>query len=163
MPVWGWILIIAAIAAGILIALYFAGKRMQKKQDEQLAQMDAAKQTVQMLVIDKKRVPMKESGLPKEVIAESAKKRRTRNMKVYVVKGKVGPRIMSFITEKETFEMIPVKKQISATVSGLFIMNVKGVRTKLNPTSKQLKQQKKATKQKNSKFEQMLRKGRGEE
>ena len=34
---------------------------MQKKQEEQQAQIEASKQTVSMLVIDKKRMPLKES------------------------------------------------------------------------------------------------------
>ena len=36
-----------------MIALYFFGKKAQKKQDEQQAQIQANKQTVSMLVIDK--------------------------------------------------------------------------------------------------------------
>ena len=54
-----------------LIGLYFFGKKAQKKQEEQQAQIEATKQTVSMLVIDKKRMPLKESGLPQMVIEQT--------------------------------------------------------------------------------------------
>ena len=53
------ILIILVIA---LVVLYFVGRKMQKKQMAQQEQMEAAKQTVSMLIIDKKRMPIKEAS-----------------------------------------------------------------------------------------------------
>ena len=61
------LLVILVVLVGVLIALYFFGKKAQKKQEEQQAQIEAAKQTVSMLVIDKKRLRIKESGLPQMV------------------------------------------------------------------------------------------------
>ena len=58
------LLVILVILIAAVIALYFFGKKAQKKQDEQQAQIQANKQTVSMLVIDKKRMPLKDSGLP---------------------------------------------------------------------------------------------------
>ena len=55
MKVWQVLLIILVILIAVLVALYFLGKRAQKKQDENQAQIEAAKQTVNMLIIDKKR------------------------------------------------------------------------------------------------------------
>ena len=48
------LLVILVILIAAVIALYFFGKKAQKKQDEQQAQIQANKQTVSMLVIDKK-------------------------------------------------------------------------------------------------------------
>ena len=62
------LLVILVILIAALIGLYFFGKKAQKKQEEQQAQIEATKQTVSMLVIDKKRMPLKESGLPQMVI-----------------------------------------------------------------------------------------------
>ena len=53
MSVWTVILIIAVIAAIILGVLYFVGRKMQAKQEDQRAQLDQMAQTVNMLVIDK--------------------------------------------------------------------------------------------------------------
>ena len=56
MSIWTVILIIAVIAAIILGVLYFVGRKMQAKQEDQRAQLDQMAQTVNMLVIDKKRI-----------------------------------------------------------------------------------------------------------
>ena len=67
MSVWTVILIIAVIAAIILGVLYFVGRKMQAKQEDQRAQLDQMAQTVNMLVIDKKRMKIMEAGFPKMV------------------------------------------------------------------------------------------------
>ncbi len=113
------------VAIGALIALYFVGKRSQKKQEEQQAQIEAAKQTVPMLIIDKKYMKLTESGLPQMVIDQAPKLLRGR--KVPIVKAKIGPKITSLIADEKIYPLIPVKKEVKAEVSGLYIVGVKGV------------------------------------
>ena len=67
------LLVILAVLIVALVALYFLGRKAQKKQEEQQAQIDAAKQTVSMLIIDKKRMKLKDSGLPQMVIDQTPK------------------------------------------------------------------------------------------
>ena len=55
------LIVILVIIAAALAALYFFGNKMQKKQRESQAQLDAMAQTVSMLIIDKKRLKIKES------------------------------------------------------------------------------------------------------
>lgn len=153
---WQILILVAAIVAGVLIVLYFLGKRAQKKADSQQEQIDASKQQVTMLIIDKKKMKIKDSGLPKIVYEKMPKLMRGR--KFPVVKAKVGPRIMTFLTDSKVYEVIPVKKEIKATVAGLYITDVKGMRGSLELS----KQKKKELKKKESKFDQLLRKGRGE-
>ena len=57
-------IIVLVVLAGLAVALYFLGKRAQKKQEEQQVQLDAMKQTVTMLIIDKKRMKLKDANLP---------------------------------------------------------------------------------------------------
>lgn len=123
------LLVILVILIGILIALYFFGKKTQKTQAQQQAQIEATKQTVTMLVIDKKRMPIKESGLPQMVIDQTPK--LMRRSKLPIVKAKVGPKIQVMIADEKIFDLIPVKKEIKAEVSGLYIVGVKGLRGKL--------------------------------
>ena len=120
------LLVILVILIAAVIALYFFGKKAQKKQDEQQAQIQANKQTVSMLVIDKKRMPLKDSGLPQMVIDQTPK--MMRRAKLPIVKAKVGPRIMTLICDAAIFDQIPVKKEVKATVSGIYITEVKGLR-----------------------------------
>ena len=128
------LLVILVILIAALIGLYFFGKKAQKKQEEQQAQIEATKQTVSMLVIDKKRMPLKESGLPQMVIEQTPK--LMRRSKLPIVKAKVGPKVMTLIADDACFDMIPVKKEVKAEVSGIYILNVRGLRGALTPPPK---------------------------
>ena len=99
MKVWQVLLIILVILIAVLVVLYFLGKRAQKKQEENQAQIEAAKQTVNMLIIDKKRLRIKESGLPQMVIDQTPK--LMRRTKLPIVKAKIGPRIMTMVADEK--------------------------------------------------------------
>ncbi len=119
-------LIVLAVLVIVLVVLYILGRKAQKKQEQQQAQIDAAAQTISMLVIDKKRMKLKESGLPAVVIEQTPK--LLRGSKVPVVKAKVGPKIMTLICDEKIFDNVPVKKEVKAVVSGIYITSVKGLR-----------------------------------
>ena len=125
------ILVILIIAC---IVLYFLGKKAEKKQAEQQAQLDAASQTISMLIIDKGRLRLKEAGLPAIVVENTPK--YLRRSKVPVVKAKVGPRIMTLMCDAEIYPLIPVKKEVKATVSGMYITGVRGLRGPLDTPQK---------------------------
>lgn len=137
MPFWAVILIILVVLIGALVALYFFGKKAEKKQAEQQEQMEAIKQTVSMLIIDKKKMRLKDSGLPQMVIDQTPK--LMRRTKMPVVKAKVGPRIMTLICDAAIFDQIPVKKEVKATVSGIYITGVRGIRGPLDTSQKKKK------------------------
>ena len=120
------LLVILVVLIAAFVALYFMGKKAQTRQEEQRAQMEAVAQQVSMLIIDKKRLKMKDSGLPEAVI--SATPWYAKNSKVPVVKAKVGPQMMTLICDAEIFDEMPVKKEVKATVSGLYITKVRGLR-----------------------------------
>ena len=120
------LLVILAIMIAGAVALYFFGKKAQKKQAEQQELLEQNKQTVSMLIIDKKRMKLKEAGLPAAVLESTPK--YLRGSKVPVVKAKVGPRIMTLMCDEKIFDLIPVKKEVKAVVSGIYITEVKGIR-----------------------------------
>lgn len=126
MKVWVVLVIILVVLLAALAALYFVGRKAQKKQEEQKAQIEAAKQTTTMLIIDKKRLPLKESGLPQMVIDQTPK--LMRRSKLPIVKAKIGPRIVVLVADEKIFDLIPVKKEVKATVSGIYITEVRGMR-----------------------------------
>ena len=131
------LIIILAVSALILVALYFLAKKAQKKQEESEQQMRASAQTMSMLIIDKKRMKIKEAGLPAVAIESTPK--YLRGMKVPVVKAKVGPRVMTLLCDEKVFPNIPVKKEVKAVVSGLYITDVKGLRGPLETPKKEKK------------------------
>lgn len=128
------LIVILVILVAALIALYFFGKKAEKKQAEQKEQMDAVAQTMNMLIIDKKRMKLKEAGLPAIVLENTPK--YLRRTKVSVVKAKVGPKIMTLMCDEQVFPLIPVKKEVKAVVSGIYITGVKGLRGPLETPKK---------------------------
>ena len=126
--------ILAVLIIGVIV-LYFLGKKAQKKQEAQEEQMKAMAQTISMLIIDKKRMKLKEAGLPAAVMENTPK--YLRGAKLPIVKAKVGPKVMTLMCDEKIFPLIPIKKEVKATVSGLYITAVKGVRGPLEtPTKK---------------------------
>ena len=71
---------------------------------------------------------MKDAGFPQSVIDQTPK--LMRNTKVSVVKAKIGPQIMSLICDDKIFDEVPVKKEVKASVSGMYITEVKGLHGK---------------------------------
>lgn len=131
------VIVILVLLIAALVALTIYGRKLQKKQEETQKEMQAASQSVSMLVIDKKRMKLKESGLPQLVIDQTPK--YMRGQKVPIVKAKVGPKIMPLICDEKVFELVPVKKEIRAVVSGIYIMEVKGLRSNLEARPKKMK------------------------
>ena len=127
MQTWQIVLLIVLVVALIVaIVLYFLGRRLEKQQDANEAKLEVGKQTVSMLVIDKKRMKLKEAGLPDVVVEQTPW--YLKGSKVPVVKAKVGPRIVTMVSDEKIFDLIPVKKEVKAVINGIYIMDVKGLR-----------------------------------
>ena len=143
MPVYGvstWVivmLVVIVLLIAALVALSIYGKKLQDRQEDSQKQLQEAAQSAKLLVIDKKKMKFKDSGLPPMVLEQVPKYMRGR--KVPIVKAKIGPRIMSLICEDKIFDLIPVKKEIKAEVSGLYIVGVKGIRGSLETPQKKKK------------------------
>ena len=120
------VIVLLVILVALAIGLYILGKKAQKKKAEQDAQIAAAAQTVSMLIIDKKRLRVKDSGLPAMVIDQVPK--YLRRSKMPIVKAKVGPKVMNLIADEKVFELLPVKKEVKVVVSGIYITAIKGAR-----------------------------------
>lgn len=136
-PVWIVLIVILAVFIIASIVLYFVGKKMEKKQAAQKEVMEQNKQTVSMLVIDKKKVKLKDAGFPQAVLAQAPK--MSQNVKVYVVKAKIGPQIASLLCDEKVFDTVPVKKEVKATISGMYILSVKELHGKSTPVPQKKK------------------------
>ena len=128
-------LVILVILIIAVIVLYVMGKKAEKKQAAQKEQMDAIAQTVSILVIDKGKMKLRDAGFPSAVLENTPK--YLRRTKVPVVKAKIGPKIMTLMCDAQVFPLIPVKKEVKAVISGIYITGVRGVRGALeNPPKK---------------------------
>ena len=54
--------------------------------------------------------------------------------KLPIVKAKVGPKVMTLICDATIFDDSPVKKEVKARVSGLYITSVRGLHGKNDTT-----------------------------
>ena len=127
MPWWAYLIIgIIVVLVIAVVVLYFVGSKLQRRQVEQEEMMEQMAQTVSMLIIDKKIMRLKESGLPAQVLAQTPK--YARRAKVPVVKAKVGNRIMVMLADNKAYEVLPVKTEAKVVVSGIYIREVKSVR-----------------------------------
>lgn len=130
-------IVIAVILIAALVALSIYGKKLQDRQEASQKELENASQSVSLLVIDKKRMKLSESGLPQIVLDQTPKYMRGR--KVPIVKAKIGSRIMPLICDEKIFEVIPVKKEVKAVISGIYIMGVKGLRSNLEARKTKMK------------------------
>ncbi len=132
--------IILIVVGTILIALTILtilGSRMQKKQEASKADLEAASQVVSMLIIDKKRLRAKDSNLPKIVVDQIPKYMRL--AKLPLVKAKIGPKIMTLIADEKIYAALPLKTEIKASISGIYITEIKSTRGKIATTTSKKK------------------------
>ena len=120
------LIIILVILVIVLGVLYYFGRKAQKKQTEQMEQMEAVKQTVSMLIIDKKMLRLKDSGLPQMVIDQTPW--YLRRSKMPIVKAKIGPKIMTLVADASIYDLLPVKREVKVVVSGIYITAIKSAR-----------------------------------
>lgn len=132
-----FLIVLAVIIIAGFVALSIYGRKMQKRSEENQAQMQAGAQAVSILVIDKKRMKLKEANLPKIVVDQTPK--YLRGSKVPIVKAKIGPKIMTLMCDEKIFDLIPVKKEVKAVMNGIYIMDVKGLRSNLEAKPKKQK------------------------
>ena len=120
------LLVILVIVVIALAVLYFMGRKLEKRQVEQQNLLEAAAQTVTMLVIDKKKMKIKDANLPKIVYEQTPKYLRW--AKVPVVKAKVGPKVMTLLADEKVFAVLPLNTEAKVVVSGIYITQLKRVR-----------------------------------
>jgi len=124
------LLVVLVVVAAALVGLYIFGSKMQKKSDAAQETMMAGAQTYSILVIDKKMMKLKEAGFPKVVLDQTPK--YLRGSKVPVVKAKIGPKVVTLMCDAKIFDLIPVKKEVKAVMNGIYIIDVKGLRSGLD-------------------------------
>lgn len=127
MPLWAKIfLIVLAVLIVAFIALAIYANKLQKKSEASQEQIRANAQTYSILVIDKKRLKLKEAGFPQIVLEQTPK--ALRGAKVPVVKAKIGPKVTNLMCDEKIFDLIPIKKEVKAVMNGIYIIDVKGLR-----------------------------------
>ena len=126
LSVWNIVLIVLGIIAVVLIILYFLGSKLQTKQANADKAMQQMSMVVSLLVIDKQKLRIKDSGLMKQVqdaIPAYVRWRKFPIVKARVIKANIagGAQVMSFICDPKVFKIIPVKTEVKVTIAGIYI------------------------------------------
>ena len=120
------LIVIAAVLLVAVVVLYIVGRKAEKKQADQQRVMEENSQLISLYVLDKKKLRLKEAGLPSIVMEQAPK--YARRAKVPIVKVKAGPRVMNLIADAKVYETILPKQEIKAKVSGIYITSFKRIR-----------------------------------
>ncbi|GMQ64965.1 hypothetical protein [Vallitalea maricola] len=121
---WEILLLVLGIIVVVLVILYFVGRKLQGKANDQQAVINQNKMTTSILVIDKKKQKVKDSNLPKMVQDQIPKYIRFR--KLPMVKAKIGPKITTLLCDDKVFKELPVKKMVKVDLAGMYIVGMKG-------------------------------------
>ncbi len=119
---WTVFWIVLAVVAALLVGLYFWGKKLQTKYDNQQQLINENKQAATIFVIDKKKDKVDNLKLPKQVKDGLPKLYRRRKMPVVIAK--IGPQIQTLMCDERVYNVIPTKKQIKVELAGILIVNV---------------------------------------
>ena len=128
------LLIVLAVLVVLMVVLYFVGKKLEKKQSQQREMIESSKQQLTMLIIDKKRMPLRDAGLPAAVMEQVPK--RFQRHKMPIVKVRAAGRVMNLIAEEKIFDIIPTGKEVKATIAGIYLLDVKAIRGQLEAPAK---------------------------
>lgn len=126
MSVLNIIIIVLLVIVAILAILYFVGGKLQAKQVTAEKAMKQMSMVVSMLVLDKKKCHIKDSGLMKQVqdsIPAYIRWRKFPIVKARIIKANIagGAQVMSFICDPKVFKIIPVKTEVKVTLAGIYI------------------------------------------
>ncbi len=120
---WQILIIVLVVLAVVFGILYFVGRNLQGKVDSQQGLIENSKQTVSILIIDKKKMRVKESNLPAMVQDQIPWYLKWRKMPL--VKAKIGPQITTLMADDRIFDELPVKRQVKVELAGIYIVGIK--------------------------------------
>ncbi len=119
----GDIFFIIFIALAIIFtALYFLNRWAIKKYGSQQDIIEKSKMSINIFVIDKKKMRINDANFPKAIYSSIPKFYKF--LKLPIVKAKVGNKIMDLICDKKVFKSIDVKKNCKVELAGIYIISL---------------------------------------
>lgn len=128
MSLWDIFIIVFIIIVVVVVGVYFLNKWASKKMVEQKTLIERTRQSTSIYVIDKKRDRIQNANFPKAVHEQLPKWNKL--MKMYLVKAKIGPQIMTLMCDKEVYMALPLKKTVKVEIAGIYIVSMKGMKSK---------------------------------
>ena len=116
----GIIFTVVIIVILVLVGLYFLGRKLQKKQVASQEMIEQNRQQISALIIDKKKMKITDSTLPKAAVNQVPFYLKMRKMPM--VKVKIGPQIATLLCDGKVFKSLPVKKMVKIEIAGAYIL-----------------------------------------
>jgi hypothetical protein len=126
--IWDVFILIGIIVVLIGVGLYFLNRWAGRKMADQQEMVERNRQSATIYVIDKKKDKLSNANLPKAVYEKIPK--WSKFMKTPLVKAKIGPQIMTLMCDGKVFNVLPVKKTVKVDLAGMYIVGMKGMKTK---------------------------------
>jgi len=121
------LIIVAVVVVALVVGLYFLNRWASKRMSNQQDVMNKNRQPASIFVIDKKRDKAANVHLPKVVMDNLP--RTAKLMKMYFIKAKIGPQIMTLMCDKNIFLGLQPKKNYQVELAGIYIISAKGVKS----------------------------------
>jgi hypothetical protein len=125
---WDILIIIAILVLALGVGIYFFNKWASRRMADQQDAVERNKQTATVYIIDKKKDKITSAHFPKAVQDQMPK--WSRLMKMPLVKAKIGPQITTLLCDSKVFPILPVKKNVTVELAGMYIVGMKGMKTK---------------------------------
>jgi hypothetical protein len=126
--IWDVFIIIGIVIVALGIGLYFLNRWAGKRMADQQEMVERNKQAATIYVIDKKKDKITNANFPKAVYEQTPK--WSRLMKTPLVKAKIGPQIMTLLCDAKVYDALPLKKMVKVEMAGMYIVSMKGMKTK---------------------------------
>jgi hypothetical protein len=125
---WDIAIIVFIVIAVVILTMFLLNRWASRRLVEQKTMIERNKQAASIYVIDKKKDRLKNANFPKAVHEQVP--RWNKLMRMYLVKAKIGPQIMTLMCDKEVFNALPLKKTVKVDLAGIYIVSMKGMKTK---------------------------------
>lgn len=122
------IILIILIVGVVMVGLYFLNRWASTKMVTQQTAIERHKMPATIYVIDKKRDKITNVNMPKAAVEQVPS--YVKMMKHNFVMAKIGPQIMTLMCDKQIYNAIPVKKNVKIELAGIYIVSMKGMKTK---------------------------------
>jgi len=121
------LVLVGIIIIVAIVTIYFLNKWAGKKYADQQQMVERHKQTTNIYIIDKKKDKVTNANFPKAMADQFPK--MSKLVKMPIVKAKIGPQIMTLLADRDIYDALPVKKNVTVELAGAYIVGIKGMKT----------------------------------
>ena len=121
------LIIVSVVLVAALAGLFFLNRWASKKTVEHNTMIERTRQSAEIFVIDKQMGKLLEANIPKAALEQVPKMYKF--IKTPLVKAKIGPQVMTLMCEKRVFKALPVKKTVRVELAGMYIVDMKGLKS----------------------------------